>query len=232
MSTNIHIVCSSKREAGKTLLARICGDVLSLSDQGVTVFDTAFPSGPLARWFPKNSGVIDFRKMREQVKLFDKMVNEPGRNYVIEVQPEHLESFFMMLHDTGFVDGAREAGIGTGVFFIREDAEEDGARTDWLRHKIKSASLTIVDRKGKVTASTRWSRKTLTLVDPKCRETVMPQLSDAAKECIQRPNFKFGWYYTGSVVRPPPEVKLELSFFMEKLRDWSTVAGWNETLAL
>ena len=233
MSTNIHIVCSSERAAGKTLLARICGDILSFSEHGVTVFDTAFPSGPLARWFPKNGEVIDFRKMREQVRLFDTMVQQPGRrNYVVELQQEYLQRFFTILHDTSFDEGARDVGIGTGVFFVHGPSEDTREQISWIRSKLKTASLTIVAEGGRASASRVSARSPRAIINGNCRETTLPQLSAATEEWVEKPGFQFGWNYSGSVVRPPSEVKLELSFFMEKLRDWSRSPEWNETLAL
>jgi len=232
LNTNIHIICSSEKGAGKTLLARICGDILSFSGHGMTVFDTALPSGALARWFPKNSEVINFQKMREQVRLFDTMVSKPGQNYVVELQPEYVERFFTILHDTGFDEGARDAGIGTGVFFLHGQSEDPRQHTAWISSRLKTASLTVVANGGSATTSRLSARLPRASVSGNCREAALPQLSATTAEWVEKTGFQFGWNYSGSVVRPPSEVKLELSFFMEKLRDWSRVPGWNETLAL
>jgi hypothetical protein len=231
LNTNIHIVCSNGRGSGKTLLARICGDILSFSGYGMTVFDTASPSPTLTRWFPKNGEVISFQKMREQVRLFDTMVKEPGRNYVIELQPEFMERFFTILHDTRFDEGAQKAGIGTGVFFLLDSSEEAFERVAWIRSRLRTASLTAVASGADATLG-RPGKAPHGTVEGNYRHTTLPRLSAATAEWIQKPGFQFGWHYSGSVVRPPAEVKLELSFFMEKLRDWSRIPGWKDTLAL
>lgn len=196
------------------------------------MFDTAFPSGPLARWFPKNSEVINFQKIREQVRLFDTMVKKPGQNYVVELQPEHVERFVTILHDTGFDEGAHDAGIGIGIFFLHGPSEDPRQYTAWIRSRLKTASLTVVANGGRTSTLRLSSRSPQASVSGNCREATLPQLSAATAEWIEKPGFQFGWHYSGSVVKPPSEVKLELSFFMEKLRDWSRIPGWNEALAL
>lgn len=217
---------------GKTLFARICGDILSFSEHGVTVFDTAFPSGPLARWFPKNSEVIDFRKVREQVRLFDTIVEKSGKNYVIELQPEYMETFFTILHDTGFDQGAREFDIGTGVFFLHGLSEDTGKQISLITGKLRVASLTIVANDGRNTAQRLYAGSPGAVFRGNCRQTTLPRLSPTTLEWLEKPGSGFGWYYGGSASRPPPEVRLELSFLMERLRDWSRLPAWTERLAL
>lgn len=232
MNTNVHIICSDGKDAGKTLLSRICGDILSFSGHDTWLFDTDYPSGSLARWFPKNSEVINFVKMREQARLFDTMVNEPGRNYVVDLQPEHLEKFFTILHDTGFDEGAREAGIGTGVFHLPDLSEESLQRAAWIRARLTTASFTSVINQARFIIPRGAPYSTRLAEAAAYREVVLPQLSPVAAEWIEKPGFQFGWLFSGSLVRPPSEVRMELSFFMEKLQAWSRAAGWTGTLAL
>ena len=212
MNTNIHIVCSAEKGVGKTFLARICADMLISSGHGVTVFDTETPSGSLARRFPDNSEIINFQKMREQVRLFDRMVNDPGQNYVIDLQTEHLGRFFTILHDTKFDMGAREAGLGTGVYFLPGPAEASLQRESWIRGKLTTASFTSVASEQKPSRGS--ARAARVSADGGYRETVLPRVTDLCAEWIAKPDFRFSWHYSGSLVRPPSEVKLELTFFM------------------
>lgn len=217
---------------GKTLLARLCADLLSRSNGGVMVFDTDFPAGTLARRFSGHSDVISFKTIRDQVRLFDTIINEPERNYVIDLQPEYLDQFFMMSRDASFEANALAAGIGTGVYYLQGPATEQRSPYNRIRSRLRNASLTTVVRspKAKHTSTplpTRYVRP-----GPASRKAYLPHLSSLAAEFAERPDFQFSWDFKGNSVRPPAEVRLELLIFMDNLREWSAPTGWTETLAL
>ncbi len=185
----------------------------------------------MARWFPASSETIDFQKLREQVKLFDTIIKEPEKNYVIDLLPEHLKRFFTIFHDTGFDCACREVGIGTGVFFLRTSSDDSPQQAFWIRSMLRTASLTVVTEESIPTPSGIWVPGRRVVVEGRYRETILPQLSATAIQCVENPGFQFSWYYSGRVILPA-EVKLELSFFMEKLRYWSAAPGWTERLAI
>lgn len=232
MNATIHIVCSSQRGVGKTFLSRICGDILLLTDCKLTVFDMAFPEEPLSRWFPKNTITVDFRKVREQTNLFDTILRVPPQNYVIDVNVEYLEKFFLIMNEIEFFNEINKFGIDIGIYYVRNEIDEDNAIIEWIRRYLLKGSLTIVNRKGKVTAPTKWSVNPNAVLNDHYRQTVMPQLSNDTLAFVQMQNFKFGRYYAGTVVEMTDAARLELALFMERLLEWSAHANWNKALAL
>ena len=232
MKKNLHIICSAANNAGQTLLARLFGDLLSFSGDESFLFDADFPDGALARWFPEKCEVINLIRMREQARLFDTVIEAPDRNYVVDLQPEHVERFFTMLHDICFDEGALVAGIGTGVFFLDSPSTESRKRAAWIRSKLRTASFTSVLNQA------RHEEKRTALCPERLEDTgsfrkvILPRLSPEAVSWSEKPAHRFDWFFSGGTVRPTAEVRLELSFFWETLLAWSRTAGWNHTLAL
>lgn len=233
MSATVYIFCSGEPESGKTLLARICRDLLTHADPVMPrVFDTDHPAGRLAQWYEEGSQVIDFTRMRDQVRLFDTMITEPRTSYVINLQPEHLERFFTIYRDIGFEEGAREAGLGVAVFFMAGVSAQARRKASWLGDMLGSAPLTVVRNEAILGPQAATASASQNDGVEASRVVVLPRLSPAACDWIGRPGFHFGRFFSGSQLKPPSEIRLELSFFMEKLEAWSRRPGWHANTVL
>jgi hypothetical protein len=114
----IYIVCSDRHRNGKTLLARVLVDYLMLDGHDPFVIDADFPEGPLRAYFPGRTVLVDFAHMQGRMKLFDTILESPGRDYVIDLPAPQTAPFFEAVTELGFADEARARGFALVVLFI------------------------------------------------------------------------------------------------------------------
>lgn len=118
----IHIVASDQNRNGKTLLARILADYLLLDGHDPFLIDTDAPDGPLRSFFPGRTALADFAAITGQMRLFDTILNSPGRDYVIDLAARHTENFFAAERDLSFFREAHELGFRVFLFFIVDNS--------------------------------------------------------------------------------------------------------------
>jgi len=114
----VHIVCSDQHRNGKTLLARLLVDFLLLDGRDPLVIDTDAPEGPLRAFFPGRTTLADFAAITGQMKVFDTIMNSPGRDYVIDLPVRHREAFFAAARDLNFFEECHKTGFRVFVMFI------------------------------------------------------------------------------------------------------------------
>lgn len=233
MGTHVHIVCSNEARNGKTLFARIYGDILSLSGvDRVRVFDTEYPNGSLAHWFAGQSEIVDLTKTGGQVRLFDTIIAEPNFNYVIDLQAGLLERFFTIFHDIAFDEGAEEAGIGVAVFFLLDRSISSIHKAAWVRDKLSCSDFAVVQNEALGTLLHLPSAAKDYLSIPKDRDLSLPRLSVKAREYVEQPGFSFGRFLTGGAAEAPVEIRMELTRFLEVLYNQRKRSGSGTTLVL
>ena len=114
----IYVVCSDRHRNGKTLLARVLVDYLMLDGRDPFVIDADPPEGPLRGFFPGRTVLVDFDQMQGRVKLFDTILDSPGRDYVIDLPAAQTGPFFQALRELDFVGAAHAKGFRIVVLFI------------------------------------------------------------------------------------------------------------------
>lgn len=218
IGSHVHIVCSDQARNGKTLYARILADRFALADERkLRVFDTDYPNGDLARWFPQQSQIIDLSQTGDQVKLFDTMIGEPTNNYVVDLQSERLLRFFTIFYDIAFDEGAREAGIGISVHFVLDRSTSSLQAARMIRSKLRCSEYVVVINEAIGTifhlASARESYDRMA----KNREIVLPRISGAARAYIDQPDFSFSRFIAGRADEVPSAVRYELWSVLETM---------------
>ncbi len=114
----VHIVCSDRHRNGKTLLARVLVDFILLDGRDPFVIDAGFPGGPLRNHFTGRTALVDFETTAGRMKLFDTILNSPGRDYVIDLPSGQTDNFFKAAVELGFVAEAQRHGFRVVVLFI------------------------------------------------------------------------------------------------------------------
>jgi hypothetical protein len=218
IGSHIYIICSDQARNGKTLFARLYADCLALSGTDrLHIFDTDFPGGDLARYFPDNSDILDISKTDGQVRLFDTMINNPQINYVVDLQSSLLSRFFKIFSDIGFDEGAAEAGIGVVVFFVVDRSMSSIHAADHIRSKLTCSEFVLVrnDSIGNLLHIPSAAREYSEI--QKDRDLVLPKFSEAARNFIEQPQFSFADFIAGHYSSAPLEIRHELWSFLEKI---------------
>lgn len=114
----VYIVCSDRGRNGKTLLARALTDHLLIEERDPFCFDLGAPEGPLRAYFPGRTALIDLADEKGRAKLFDILLERPGRDYVIDVPAPHLARFCEAATDETLADAARSKGCRLCVLFL------------------------------------------------------------------------------------------------------------------
>ncbi|MDE2383347.1 MAG: hypothetical protein KGO53_01910 [Alphaproteobacteria bacterium] len=117
-ASTIYITASDQNRNGKTLLARLIADFLLLDGKDPFIIDTDAPEGPLRQFFPGRTALADFEKMQGRMKLFDTILEAPGRDYVVDLPQRHMQAFFHAARELEFFAAAHASGFRVFVFFI------------------------------------------------------------------------------------------------------------------
>lgn len=128
---HIHIVGSGETRNGKTLLARLVTDFTLLAQGEPVLFDADAPLGRLADWYPERATIIDLKTTGGQIALFDRILEAPEADYVVDLPARDLMRFFGVVQQTGFIEEARAQGLGADLLFVldRPDVTLEALRT-------------------------------------------------------------------------------------------------------
>lgn len=114
----IYIVCSDRSRNGKTLLARILVDHLLIAERDPFCFDLSAPGGALRSYFPGRTALIDMVEGASRARLFDILLAQAGRDYVIDVPNAQLARFCEAASNIPLHQAAREKGFRLCVLCI------------------------------------------------------------------------------------------------------------------
>jgi hypothetical protein len=145
----IYIVCSDRHRNGKTLLARVLVDYLMLDGRDPFVIDAGAPEGPLRAFFPGRTALVDFAHMQGRMKMFDTILESPGRDYVIDLPAPQTQPFFAAVADLGFADEARAKEFSLVVLFI-VDRSADSPKAAAAIARTGAADLVVPVRNASI----------------------------------------------------------------------------------
>lgn len=233
MDSHIYIICSNQARNGKTLFARLYADQLALSGrERINIFDTDYPNGGIAKYFPEQTEIVDISKTAGQVKLFDTMIERPGINHLVDLQSEWLDKFFTIFHDIGFDEGAAEAGIGVVVFYMIDRSMSSIETAAKIRKKLRSSEFVLIRNAavGNLLHIPSAARNYMKI--EKDRDILLPKLSDAASVYIERPGFTFTDFIASGATDAPIEIRNELWNFLETIYNQREAGGSGTTLLI
>ncbi len=196
------------------------------------VFDTDFPNGDLAQYFPYNSEIVDLSKTAGQVRLFDTIIEEPGFHYVIDLQSSLTSRFFKIFEDIRFDEGANEAGIGVAVFFVVDRSMSSIHSAQKVRSQLSCSEFVMVRNDAIGTLLHLPSAAESYLRIEKNRDLLMPKLGPAALEFIEQKGFNFADFISGEIAPPPDAVKAELWRFLEAIYNQRGMSESGTTLLI
>lgn len=204
----IYIVCSDRHRNGKTLLARVLVDYLMLDGHDPFVIDAGFPDGPLRAYFPGRTALVDFDQMQGRMKLFDTILESPGRDYVIDLPAPQTAPFFAAVTELGFADEARARGFALAVLFIVDRAEDSLKAAADIARMVKPDLLVPV-RNAHVGSALDESEAKL-VID-------MPVLDRAAAAVIANKRFSLRSFLLGDEAGMQAHLAARLKSFLYEL---------------
>lgn len=207
------------------MLARLLGAALSLSGaQNFRVFDTDFPNGELAGYFPASSQIIDFSKTAGHVALFDTIINEPDFDYLIDLDAQYLRPFFSIFSDIGFDKGASEAGLEITVYFIIDRTLDSVRSAQEIRALCGNVQFVPVINEAVGNVLVLPQAAVVYADIAKSREIILPRLSVEALNLTDRPDFSFADFMARNGEGTPLELRIELFGFLESVYNQKRVS--------
>jgi hypothetical protein len=203
VTPTLYIVCSDTHRNGKTTLSRLLADYLLLDGRDPFLIDTDAPDGPLRNFFPGRTALADFATTRGQMKLFDTILQSPGRDYVVDLPERHTESFFAKEKVLGFFSEAHKAGFRIFVFFVVDNTYTSLNEAKLLREH-KGIDLFVPVRN--MLVGSTWNNEDACLTLP----AMSPQLAQAT---LNR-RFSFRNFVQGDLQGLPEALSMELQNFL------------------
>ena len=121
---HVFIVASPRARTGKTTLARLIAEYLTLTGETRKLFDTDVIDHKLASYFPTQAHIVDLERVPDQMKLFDSLTAGEPTSQVIDVSHRSFAKFFTLMRDIEYVAEARQAGRYPVILFIPDAAAE------------------------------------------------------------------------------------------------------------
>ncbi len=205
-----------KRATARPCLPGSLTDLLSLSgDDSFRVYDTDFPDGDLAGYFPNSSRVLDFSKTGGQVEVFDTILSEPDFDYVIDLDAGLIDSFFRIFSDIGFGEAAREAHLGVAIYFILDRKISSVQKALAISRLCKNVDFVPVRNEAMGNILAVPQAASIYHDIRKNREIQLPRLSIDALNFLDRPDFSFAKFLARNGEDVPFELRIELWAFLE-----------------
>jgi hypothetical protein len=203
VTPTIYIITSDTHRNGKTTLARLVADYLLLDGHDPFLIDTDAPDGPLRNYFPGRTALADFSKTKGQMKLFDTILNSPGRDYVVDLPLRHAESFFAKEKVLGFFAEAKKVGFRIFVFFVVDNTYTSLNEAKIIR-ETKGIDLFVPVRN--MLVGSTWSEDEASLT--------LPAMSPALAQVVLNRRFSFRNFVQGDLQGLPQVLAMELQNFL------------------
>ncbi|MEM9331419.1 MAG: hypothetical protein AAGA53_08845 [Pseudomonadota bacterium] len=209
--SHLYVFCSDRPRNGKTLLARLfCGYFPNTGPKQFHIFDTDFPEGNICSYFPQNSEVIDFGKTTGRVKLFDTIVGDPERSYVIDLQAEYLDVFFETYRNIEFDLEARASGIGTVVYYMQDRDSKSLQAAHDLEEKLNFATFFLVKNDAIEKRANYNPTSDLALSLDHIRSVRLPIVTDDLLNVLEHREFSLFEFMAGRQTGLPYDIYLEM----------------------
>lgn len=211
------VVCSDEARNGKTLTARLLMDHLLMTGHDPHVFDCDDPRGRINRFYPDRSTLIGVEKTSGQIRLFDKILAEPNRDYIIDLPSHDLVTFFTVIDDLDFINAAHNAHIELVIAFVLDQTATSVMTARDLRGAYATETFYLIRNAWNGNPLvTRQAREVYEEIEP---DTVfsLPLLDREAMAAAEEPPFSFIEFQEGIYTSLPPSLRLRLRSFLSEV---------------
>ncbi len=161
--------------------------------------------------------MIDFSRTAGQVTLFDTVINEPGFDYLVDLQAEHLRSFFRIFNDISFDQGCREIGVAITVYFVLDRTVTSVGAAREVRQKAGDVQFVPVINEAVGNVLILPQASAIFSSIEKSRVITLPRLGIEALNLTDRPDFSFSGFIASNGQGVPLELRVELFAFLEAI---------------
>jgi hypothetical protein len=143
--TPVYIVCSPRPLVGKTLVARLLSEFLSLKNGQVLAFDVNLKEPSLLEYLPDITETAEVDNTFGKMALMDRVIINDGIAKVIDLGFHAFDGFFAMTEEIGFVKEAIRRGITPVVLFVGDTDRVSARGYPMLQRQIPRTTLVTVD---------------------------------------------------------------------------------------
>jgi len=144
-STPVYIICSSRPQVGKTLVARLLSEFLLLKNGAVNAFDINLKEPSLLDYLPKVTETADVIDTFGKMQLMDRLILNDGVAKVIDLGFHAFDEFFTMCDEIGFMKEALRRSVAPVILFVADVDRTSARGYDMLRQQIPPRALVAVD---------------------------------------------------------------------------------------
>jgi hypothetical protein len=210
----ITVVCSDEARNGKTLTARLMSDHMLLTGRDPHIFDCDHPGGRIRHFFPERTTHIDIERTDGQMRMFDAMLADPSRDYVVDLQKSGFEPFFTVLEDLDFINAAHDQGLELAVAFLLDRKMTSLVTARDLHGAFPDVHFSLIHNAWSCNLlTTPQSRDIYEEIEPDV-EFTLPVLDPEAMAVADEPPFSFSRCVTENYAGLVPRVRLRLRAFL------------------
>lgn len=144
--TPVYIICSPRPMVGKTLIARLLSEFLTLQRQGaVTAFDINLKEPSLLDFLPKLTETAEVDDTFGKMALMDRLIMNDGVGKVIDLGYHAFDEFFRMSEEIGFMKEAARRGVVPIILFVADTDRASARGYAMLQAQIPPTALITID---------------------------------------------------------------------------------------
>jgi hypothetical protein len=143
--TPVYIICSTRPQVGKTLLARLLTEFLKLQRGDVTAFDISLKEPSLLDFLPGLTETADIDDTFGKMALMDRLIVHDEIAKVIDLGYHAFDEFFRMTAEIGFAKEAARRGVAPIVLFMGDSDRASLRAYETLQQQYPQRALYLID---------------------------------------------------------------------------------------
>jgi hypothetical protein len=143
--TPVYIICSTRPQVGKTLLARLLTEFLKLQRGDVTAFDISLKEPSLLDFLPGLTETADIEDTFGKMALMDRLIVHDEIAKVIDLGYHAFDEFFRMTAEIGFAKEAARRGVAPIVLFMGDSDRASLRAYETLQQQYPQRALYVID---------------------------------------------------------------------------------------
>lgn len=143
--TPVYIICSTRPQVGKTLLARLLTEFLKLQRGDVVAFDVSLKEPSLLDFLPRLTETADIDDTFGKMALMDRLIVHDETAKVIDLGYHAFDEFFRMTTEIGFAKEAARRGVVPIVLFMGDSDRASLRAYETLQQQYPQRSLHVID---------------------------------------------------------------------------------------